>query len=293
MRRSVPSLIAVKDLCRQLAIRPQRQAGQNFIIDNNIYRSMIESAEITKDDQVLEIGPGFGWLTEQLAQRAAKVIAVELEKRFIPWLTKHLPRSVTIVHNDIFKVNLSDYFEDGGYQLISSLPYGITAKVFRNFLTIKPRPKRLVLIIQKEVAERITAPAGRHSKLSVLVQRYSRPRLLKTVPADKFWPRPAVTSALVSCDVILDKDPDQDDDFWRLVTSGWQSARQQLVNNLARGLKISKDKAETVIKKARLSPKSRPQELKITDWDRLLEILVKDGDIKLTNALESDIMKQI
>lgn len=273
-----PSLAAVKKLCRQLDIVPQREAGQNFLVDPRVGQAVLAAAAVEPADTVLEIGPGFGWLTQELAQRAKQVVAVELEKRFIPWLTTQLPTNVEVIAGDILRTNLNEVLTDRGYVLVSFLPYSITAKVFRQFLTQLPRPKSLVMVIQKEVADRICAKAGKQSKLSVLVQRYSQPKLIATVEAEAFWPQPGVDSAIVRCDLVAGRDATADEAFWRLVRIGFSSRRKTLINNLINGYQVPRQTAHDWVSELGCKPEARPQELTLDQWDRLL--LVTLGEKK-------------
>lgn len=268
-----PSRQAAFDLARQLDIMPQRKAGQNFLISPGVVDDMIESAQLSKKDTVLEIGPGFGWLTDAIVKSADKVIAVEIEKRFIPWLDKELPKKVTVIHNDIFKVDLTKYLPDGKYTLMSLLPYNITGKVFRQFMTIAPRPKKIVMVIQKEVAQRMMAKPGGHNKLSLLIQRYSKIEIINEIAASSFWPKPKVQSALVLLELNNNHDPNKDKLFWRLVSIGFSSKRKTLINNLTSGYKIDKKQAIEWIIRSNLDLKIRPQALKMTEWDKLLGVI--------------------
>ncbi|MFC1663256.1 16S rRNA (adenine(1518)-N(6)/adenine(1519)-N(6))-dimethyltransferase RsmA [Patescibacteria group bacterium] len=261
----------IKKLCHRFDIRPQRQAGQNFIIKASFNQDVIISAELTESDQVLEIGAGFGWLTNDIAEKVNKVVAVELEKRFIPWLEEEMPANVDTIKNDIFKINLNKLLKDNNYKLISYLPYNITSLVFRNFLTLKPRPSKLVLVIQQEVADRIVAPPGKHSKLSILVQRYSKPRIVKKITAENFWPKPKVNSALIVCDLNSYINPEDDDLFWQVVSRGFAAKRKLLINNLSSGLQLSKKMVENWLETLGIPQNIRPQQLSISQWNEIIE----------------------
>lgn len=271
-----PSQAVVKKLAIQLGVVPHKEAGQNFLIDPSVAQRVLREAQVEKNDTVLEIGPGFGWLTQELAGRVERVVAVELEKRFIPWLKTRLPHNVTVINESILTTDLTRELPDRGYVLVSFLPYSITAKVFRQFLTQSPRPRRIVMVIQKEVAQRICAEAGNHSKLSILVQRYSTPRLITTIGAEKFWPKPAVDSAIVVCDLTSNVDASSDEFFWRMVRIGFSSKRKTLLNNFINGLHVKRDDINKVLLRANLSEKTRPQELTITQWDTIISLLDRE-----------------
>lgn len=270
-----PSLAVVKKLSRQLDVLPQREAGQNFLIDPRVAERLLTAAQLKSTDTVLEIGPGFGWLTQRLAEQVQRVVTVELEKRFIPWLQEHLPDSVSVIQSNILELDLRNTLVDREYVLVSFLPYSITAKVMRQFLTQAPRPRRLAMVIQKEVAERICAGPGKQSKLSIMVQRYGLPTLGEMIPPTAFWPAPAVDSAIITIDLRSERDAAADENFWQLVRIGFSSRRKTLSNNLINGYRLTRSEIAEVIKSANLSQKSRPQELSIDDWDRLANVLQK------------------
>lgn len=263
------SVKEIINICRFLNFFPQRSSGQNFLFKKDIIREIVDSAELKKEDPVLEIGPGLGFMTEEIAFRAKEVRAVELDKRLANYLSGKFKnkKNIKIVNQDIFKINLKKYFKDSEYILISNLPYNITSLVIRNFLSQPPRPKKMILTIQKEVAERITAKPGEMSLLSVAAQYYSDPEIKRIIGPENFWPAPKIESALVAFNKIGRKKTEIDEKkFLRLVKAGFSAKRKKLTNNLKNGLDVSPEISEKTLKKMGLRPDLRPQDLSLENW---------------------------
>lgn len=281
---------SIQRLCKIYGISPQRSFGQNFLTNKDTLKTIVDSANITQDDTVLEIGPGLGTLTSLLAARAKKVIAVELEKRFIPLLRSELAvyKNVEIIQGDILKFSISK-FQFPNYKVVANLPYNITSHFLRKFLSGEPRPKLMVLLMQKEVAERMVEKPGAMSMLSVSVQWYSRPEILGYVSRENFYPAPEVDSAIVR--IISSSDDERtkrlreagisEETFFRIAKFGFASKRKQLHNNLSGGLKsltgktVSKEAWRKIFQEARISQNARAQELSQEQWLGLLKILRK------------------
>ncbi|MBU4332303.1 ribosomal RNA small subunit methyltransferase A [Patescibacteria group bacterium] len=272
----------VRSLCKKHHIKPSRQHGQNFLIDNDAVQTIIKAADLQPEDVVLEVGPGFGAITKELAKNAGKVLAVEIDKKFVSILNQAFAErhNVKIVKDDILRMDLFDLeIKDLEYKIVSNLPYNITSHFIRQRLTQSPRPKQLVLVVQKEVAERICAKAGEMSLLSVSVQFYAQPVLTKIVPRTSFWPKPEVDAAIVKIgkigkhrDNLVGKDFDEKR-FFQIVRIGFSSRRKMLKNNLATGLKVSNDKIEQMLEKAGLDKKIRAQDLGMEHWIRLVKLI--------------------
>jgi len=275
-------------LCRETGFRPRRQSGQNFLINQKIVDQIIKEADLNQDDTVLEIGAGFGFITEALSQKVKKVMAVELDKRLAQYLEKKFfnEKRVQIIHGDILKINLKQYFEDKKFKVIANLPFNITSLILRNFLSLPPKPNQMILIIQKEVAKRVMAQPGQMSLLSVAVQFYSKPRIISPLPNYYFWPKPEVDSALIKIEVDGNKNEDLDEEkFFQIIKIGFSARRKQLHNNLSAGLKIPSEKIKENLKKIGLSEQIRPQNLSVFDWQKLVRYI-------LTAKRYCDIMKQ-
>jgi 16S rRNA (adenine1518-N6/adenine1519-N6)-dimethyltransferase len=199
-------LLETKGQLRANKIKPGIVAGQNFLVSAAVLQDIVRAADIQSTEAVLEIGPGLGVLTKELAVRARQVLAIEYDRNLLPVLEKIKANhsNFTFINDDILRVKnqlIADCL-GGDYRVIANIPYQITAKIINKFLTFSPRPKDLLLLVQKEVAERIVAGAGQLSKLAVSVQFYARPKIVRLVSRDCFWPAPAVDSALLK--IVLD-----------------------------------------------------------------------------------------
>ncbi|MFH1661488.1 MAG: 16S rRNA (adenine(1518)-N(6)/adenine(1519)-N(6))-dimethyltransferase RsmA [Candidatus Falkowbacteria bacterium] len=272
-----------KEICKEHNIKPVRSRGQNFLIKENVYDKIIESADLKKDETVLEVGPGLGFLTEKLAGKVKKVIAVELDDKLVEVLKNKLKsdniKNVEVVNEnilEIFNFQFSIFnFQLSKYKIVANLPYNITSVFLRKILSSEVKPKLMVLMLQKEVAERITAKPGKMSLLAVSVQFYADVQIIDYVPANNFWPEPEVNSAIIKLTVGTSFKPVRtlinEKEFFRLVKIGFSAKRKILKNNLANGFHISQDEAGDILKKAGFDLKIRAQELSVKDWIRLLK----------------------
>ncbi len=263
------------ELCKMFEIRPSRSKGQNFLINEKIYDEIIEAAEITKEDTVLEVGPGLGFLTAKLAKAAKQVVSVELDDKLANFLQIGLDsqdvENVTIVNQDILKFNPTDLPEN--YKVVANLPYNITSIFLRTFLGQKNRPQSLVLMLQKEVTERLTAKPGDMSMLALSVQFFGDTEIIREVKAGNFWPEPKIDSAVIKITLNNSKrggvSQAEEKAFFRLAKFGFSAKRKMLKNNLGSGLKISNQEAEKLLLKAGLDVKVRAEDLSVTDWQKL------------------------
>ncbi|HOX10473.1 MAG TPA: 16S rRNA (adenine(1518)-N(6)/adenine(1519)-N(6))-dimethyltransferase RsmA [Candidatus Moranbacteria bacterium] len=264
-------------------IKAKKSLGQNFLKDDAVLQRIIESANLSKNDVVIEIGPGHGVLTELLARKCKKVIAIELDDRLIEMLRNKLrnKENVEIIHNDILKINLPELvskyeIQDTRYKTVANIPYYITAPIIRLLLETKIPPSEMILMVQKEVAERICAKAGEMSILAVSVQYYAQPEYLFTVPKTAFDPMPKVDSAVIRI-VTSNQQPviskKNNRDFFRVVRAGFSAKRKTLVNNLANGLQLDKKTVEEKLIAFGFSKNTRAQELGVEDWQKLIEFL--------------------
>lgn len=271
-----------KNLCRDYGIKPARSRGQNFLIEEKIYDNMVAASELKPDDIVLEVGPGFGFLTAKLAVIAKTVVAVELDDKLAKALRARLKEqaieNVEIVNADILEFANRRPIAPK-FKITANLPYNITSVFLRKFLSeSENKPKLMILMLQKEVAERICAKTGQMSLLSASVQFYSKPEILQTVSKKNFWPEPEVDSAIVKItpnNASKLADEVREKNFFRLVKSGFSAKRKMLKNNLAAGFRVSQSEAENKIISAGFDPKVRAQELSIADWIKLLDFFIK------------------
>jgi len=259
---------AIAKLVRQVGLRPSREAGQHFLLNESVVERMVEESEVGPKDTVLEIGPGFGVLTRALLARGASVIAVELDSRLAQFLrtTFNGESRLTLLEGDVFRVRLDKYLTDRKYKLIANLPYSATSMVFRQFLTRPPRPTMMCTLIQKEVAERITAEPGEMSMLSLSVQYFGRPAISFMVGRKDFDPIPAVDSAVLRVEKIQQEETVISKKAFRLAKFGFSGRRKQLKNSLAAGLHIDQSKVEDILLESGIAPEIRPQELSVENW---------------------------
>lgn len=266
----------VQQTMKTLGMAPRRQSGQHFLVDTAVARDIAAAAHLQRDEPVLEIGPGLGCVTSALVETGAKITAVELDRRLAPFLTANFPADrVTVVNDDVFRVRIDQYFRDREYVLVSNLPYNITSLVIRNFLTLMPRPNRAALVMQKEVAERITAPPGEMSLLSVAAQLFAEVKIVREIPPTAFWPEPEVTSSLVSFRLKAGEMPEEEvKNVFRLAKVGFSARRKHVARNLAGGLKLDHEEMTAIITKLGLKSLARAQELSIEQWIELAKHLL-------------------
>jgi 16S rRNA (adenine1518-N6/adenine1519-N6)-dimethyltransferase len=259
---------------RAWGIRPARSKGQNFLLDAEIVERIAAASGAEAGDRVLEIGPGLGILTEAMLRRGSSVTAIELDDLLAQRLETHItdePR-FRLVHGDATAIDPADIYEPGQrYRIVANLPYGVATVIIRHFLESVQPPSELVVMVQKEVAERMTAGEGDLSLLTLAIQLYTEPEYLFTVPREAFHPAPKVTSAVVRLRVrhALPLDPPARDRLFALATFAFQQKRKTLLNSLARGLEVDKGALAGRLATAGIDGGLRPQALSFDDWLRL------------------------
>jgi 16S rRNA (adenine1518-N6/adenine1519-N6)-dimethyltransferase len=264
----------VPQLLRQAGLRPDKRLGQNFLLDESALHNVVEAAQIDPQDTVLEIGPGLGSLTRLLALASRRVIAIELDGRLIPLLNEVLAPypNVQILQGDILTINLPQLLPNPGYLVVANIPYYITSAVIRNLLEMASPPRRLVLTIQSEVAERICASPGDMSLLALSVQVYGEPMVTARIPAQAFYPAPEVDSAVVRVDLFpTPRIPVQHlDMFFRLIKAGFSQKRKTMRNALAGGLGWTTSRAAQLLQTAGIDAMRRAETLSISEWEQLV-----------------------
>lgn len=272
-------LSKAREICRLFEIKPARSKGQNFLINEKIYDDIVAAANLQPDDTVLEVGPGLGFLTAKLAKKVKKVIAVELDDRLANYLQMGIDSqdldNIQIVNEDILRFNLDNYVSPSqDYKVVANLPYNITSIFLRQFLSMRHKPSSLVLMLQKEVAERIIAEPPDMSLLAVSVQYYAEPVIIRTVKSGNFWPEPEVDSAIIRLS-LRSRSYSQADDkvFFRIAKTAFSAKRKMMKNNLAAGLKIAPKAITDVLITEGFDPKARAEELSLDDWLRLVAAL--------------------
>lgn len=272
-------LTQTKRLLRRFDLQPRKGLGQHFLIDEEVLKLITPAAELTPDDIVVEIGPGLGILTRELAKRAGRVLTVELDSKLAALLKKALASlgNVTIINKDILEIDPAALLQDAatntsaGYKVVANLPYYITSPVLRHFLEASIKPRIMVVMVQKEVAETIVAEPGRMSILSISVQFYGKPGIISHVPARCFYPAPEVDSAILRIDVHPRPPVAITDEagFFEVVRAGFSAPRKQIGNSLARGLKLPKAEVLTLLEKAGIAAKRRAETLTLDEWAKL------------------------
>ncbi len=266
----------VKGLLREWELRPRKGLGQNFLVDQRVLKQILATAEVGPEDTVLEVGAGLGTLTQALAERARRVVAVEVDPQLVSILRSRLQSqpSIEIVQGDILALDIAGLMQGEGthqappYKVVANIPYYITSAVLRHLLEASARPQLIVLMVQKEVAQRIVGKPGQMSLLAVSVQFYALPRLVARVPARAFYPQPKVDSAIVRIDPReqLPLGPGDIDPFFSLVRAGFAQRRKQLRNALAHGLALSAPLVAEAMNQAGIEQRRRAQTLSVAEW---------------------------
>lgn len=278
------SLLAqTKKGLRRAGLRARKSLGQHFLVDEDILAMIVDAAEITRDDIVIEVGPGLGVLTRELAAQAGWVITIELDSRLAEALKKSLDScdNVVIINEDVLGTDPRELLQTRAefpyvlrpYKVVANLPYYITSPVLRHFLEAEVRPETMIVMVQKEVAEAIVAGPGQRSLLSISVQFYGKPGIVGYVPASAFYPPPEVDSAVLKVDVYSSPPIDVDElEFFTLVRAGFTAARKQAVNSLAQGLKITRGEALELLEKAGIALQRRAETFTLEEWARLWRV---------------------
>ena len=271
---AIPPLDATAVL-KRFHIRADNSLGQNFLQDTTALENIILAAEIQEDDCILEIGPGLGSLTRYLALSAKEVTAIELDPDMLAPLRAVLTpyQNVRVVHGDILKTAVSEIIHKPDYLVVANIPYYITSAVIRHLLESDPKPRRIVLTIQKEVAERICAKAGDLSLLALSVQVYGKPGIAAIIPADSFHPAPKVDSAILRIDIYQESLIPNEllKTFFNLIKAGFGQKRKTLRNSLSSGLHIKTTEAESLLTAAGIDFMRRAETLSLDEWKGLCE----------------------
>jgi 16S rRNA (adenine1518-N6/adenine1519-N6)-dimethyltransferase len=265
-------------MLREAGLRPRKSLGQNFLIDENALDRVASAAEIGREDSVLEIGAGLGGLTRHLAARARRVIAVELDPLLVRQLRLTLAGfpNVLIVQGDILGLPIEELMEGtapGHYKVAANIPYYITSAIIRRLVETKVSPERIVLTVQKEVADRICAPPGKMSLLSLSVQYYGTPLIVGGIPAESFYPVPKVDSAIVKLELRhpLRGEFAASNRLFRIARAGFSQKRKMLRNTISSGLGIPPQQASEFLLQAGVDPKRRAETLAVGEWIKLAE----------------------
>lgn len=253
-----------------MALKNKKELGQNWLRDRGMLEAIVDEADLSAGDTVLEIGPGLGTLTSELLRRAGKVVAVELDSERAVKLPAQFPgKNLTVINEDILSYDLERL--PTGYKVVANVPYYITSKIIEKLMTASNRPSVIVILVQKEVAERIVAHPGGMSVLAISAQIFAKTRLGIEIPRQFFTPVPKVDSQVVVLEMrdkplVLEKDQKA---FFRVIKAGFANKRKKLRSSMSAGLAISKSDAEKLLRQAGIDPDLRAEDLSIDDWIRL------------------------
>jgi 16S rRNA (adenine1518-N6/adenine1519-N6)-dimethyltransferase len=272
----------IKSFLKKYNFEPNHLLGQNFLIDDSVLDEIISAADLKKTDEVLEIGAGIGNLTKLLAEKSKFVLAIEKDKRFFPILANQLgahlqhhtktpsrSANVELIFADATTYNFQKILSKN-YKAIANIPYYITGKIIEMLLTAKNKPQKIILLVQKEVAERIVAKPGQLSILAISVQLFCNAKIAGLVPKEKFYPIPKVDSAILVLDWLPEPRFDVDEKkFFSIVKAAFAGKRKQIHNTLKNNTQLNAAKLKEIFDLGILDPKARPQELTMQQWHAL------------------------
>jgi 16S rRNA (adenine1518-N6/adenine1519-N6)-dimethyltransferase len=269
------------------AVRTKKWLGQHFLRDNSVPPRIAQAAGIEPGDLVVEVGPGLGVLTAELASRLdperGRLVAVELDESLLPLLEERFAAMpfVTFVHADVLDLPPEQLTGGKPYKLVANLPYYITSAILRHFLDARHKPRSLTVMVQREVAERMAARPPEMSLLAVAVQFYGKPKVVFRVPPGAFQPPPKVDSAVVHIEVYGPGErpvqPTSEEHFFRVVQAGFGQRRKQLANTLSAGLELPKQAVSEALLAAGVEPSRRAETLDLREWAALERQLAGEG----------------
>ncbi len=270
-----------KELFKRNEIYPKKTWGQNFLISQDVVERVVKHSNLSKEDEILEIGAGTGTITGEVSREVKRVVAVEKDKRLIPLLKKSLEdrKNVELINEDILKINISSFFKKD-YKVISNLPYYIATPIVKKLIKEEEKkPLSMILILQKEIAERISAKAPNMNFLAVITQVFCKVETVKLISKDCFWPKPKVSSAIVKITPYKKPliSPSFYDRFFKVVEFGFLHPRKKLINNLFQldnsfKTKVeSKEKLKIILKEVNIDHDLRAENLTLCDWVRLVK----------------------
>lgn len=279
-----------KAILRDLGVTPSRRMGQNFLVDRGVLAAIVAAAGIQSGETILEVGPGLGILTSALAEAvgpSGRVVAVELDKRLAEYLqtTFAATPQVRIVQQDILRIAPDELVGDAPYIVVANLPYQITSAAFRHFLEATHPPRRMTVLAQREVAQRIAARPPEMSVLAVAVQFFARPRIVQVVPPEAFVPRPDVHSAILMLEALPSPLPrERWQGFFALVQAGFGAKRKQVHNSLTDRLRLPRETVGALLAAAGIDGIRRAQTLSLDEWLALDDAAVEQN-VSLSDAM--------
>ncbi len=261
----------IKGILKEIEAQPLKGLGQNFLINQKILAEIVESAQLSKKDIVLEVGAGIGNLTLVLAPKVKKVIAFEIDKKLFKILQKNTKKlkNVEIFNKDIRKVDLEKFFKHKTFKVVANIPYYLTSFLLRKLFSLQNKPRLILLLVQKELGERIMACPPKMNLLALSVQLFSKPKIVKKVKKGNFWPTPKVDSVLILLKTKKETKKLEANFLLRLAKIGFSGKRKMLKNNLKKGLKLNEQEVLETFKKAGIRKNSRAEELALKNWQKL------------------------
>lgn len=272
----------IKDTLDKHGFKFSKSLGQNFLIDGNIVRKIVHESSITKDDFVLEIGPGMGTLTEELALNARRVVAVELDRKLLPILDETLKEydNVEIIYGDILKTDvkqlIDEKFDGGPVKIVANLPYYVTTPIIGKFLEEDLNLDSIIVMVQKEVAERmVSKPRSKsYGALSIFVQFYSNPKIVVKVPNTVFMPQPKIDSAVIRLDIKKGLPNIDRKKFFLIVKAAFSKRRKTIINSLSSyGFDLDKECIKQALEKTGIRLEERAENISVEDFIKLSTIL--------------------
>ncbi len=276
------SLKYIKEILEKHGFKFSKSLGQNFLIDGNIVRKIVENGNITSEDYVIEIGPGMGTLTEELALKAKKVLAIEIDNTLIPILEETIGKynNVEIINGDILKIDLQKIIEerlDGGpVKVVANLPYYVTTPIIAKLIEDNLNLESIIVMVQKEVAERMAAGSGgkEYGSLSVFVNFYSKPEIVLKVPKTVFMPQPKIDSAVIKLTINKELPEVDKEKFFKIVKAAFSKRRKTILNSLSTyGFNIEKGTIKEVLESLDISLDSRAENLSVEDFIKISKTL--------------------
>ena len=278
------SLLDAPKVLKKYGISPKKSLGQNFVINQRALDAVISAADLTGHEEVIEVGAGLGTLTIELAQRADRVFAVEIDKRLILILQDILRdfENVSLIHTDFLKVDPGELVSRSGYSVVANIPYNITSALIRHLMESSTSPARVVLTMQREVAQRITGSPGDMSLLALSVQIFGSAKITAHIPAGCFYPIPKVDSAVLRIDVYEEPVVPRNmiPVIFSLARTGFGQKRKKLRNSLVPVIGSNPADVEKLLVRAGIQPKSRAQELSIQDWEKIARVVTEEGQLQ-------------
>lgn len=268
-------IILVKNILRQFKTKAKKNLGQNFLVNDSVINEIVAAADISRNEKILEIGPGLGFLTDKLLTKSGQVVLIEKDRYFYQYLNQKYQdnNQIEIIEGDVLRLDLIKHgFSNFNFKIVANLPFYISGKFLRIILDGKIKPSKMVLVLQKELAQRIIADPGKHSLLSLSVQYYADAQLKGIIERKNFFPRPQVDSAIIDITPYQKKYNDEfTKSFFRVLRIAFSSRRKQLHNNLAAGLKCTHDEIKYILVDSGLKINIRAQQLSLKQWFDLYE----------------------